>query len=127
IKSIDTSAPRACGRADTTKASMLNAKRIFFIVLSNVYEAFDFSAPGFIQLLIRKANLPRACSTAEGPRMTPMSRIPRLTVGRLIRLHQGSHPSGFPSNLARPRCELCVRHRPSELGCFESGKQEAGK
>src|SRR6478752_5749744 len=36
MKSIDTSAPRACGRADTTKASMLNAKRIFFIVLSNV-------------------------------------------------------------------------------------------
>ena len=27
-------------------------------------QAFDFSAPGFIQLLIRKANLPRACSNA---------------------------------------------------------------
>jgi len=32
-------------------------------------------------------------------------------VGRLIRSHQRVHPSGFPSNLARPRCELCVRRR----------------
>ena len=43
---------------------MLNAKRIFFIVVSNVYEAFDFSASGFIQLLIRKAHPPRAGSNA---------------------------------------------------------------
>ena len=40
---------------------MLNAKRIFFIVVSNVYEAFDFAASEFIQLLIRKAHPPRAC------------------------------------------------------------------
>src|SRR5437899_7218943 len=33
MKSIDTSAPRACGRADTTKASMLNANRNFFIMI----------------------------------------------------------------------------------------------
>jgi hypothetical protein len=32
--------------------------------LSNVYEAFDFSASGFIQLLIRNAHRPRAGSNA---------------------------------------------------------------
>src|SRR6266550_4576891 len=48
MKSIDTSAPLACGRADTTKASMLNANRNFFIIVRN--EAFDFTAPRFIQL-----------------------------------------------------------------------------
>jgi len=30
--------------------------------VSNVYEAFDFSASGFIQLLIRKVHPHRACS-----------------------------------------------------------------
>src|SRR6266487_3682119 len=33
MKSTDTSAPRACGSADTTKASMLNANRNFFIMI----------------------------------------------------------------------------------------------
>ena len=37
-------------------------------------------------------------------------------VGRLIRSHQRAHPSGFPSNLARPRCELCVRRWGSNDG-----------
>jgi hypothetical protein len=43
---------------------MLNAKRIFFILVTNGYEAFDFSAAGFIQLLIRNAHRPRAGSNA---------------------------------------------------------------
>ena len=43
----------------TSNASMLTANRIFFIIVSNVYEAFDFSAPGFIQLLSRKTSAPR--------------------------------------------------------------------
>src|SRR5215211_5756575 len=53
MKSIDISAPRACGRADTANASMLNAKRIFFIVVSNVRcstfpprDLFNFKSQG---------------------------------------------------------------------------------
>jgi hypothetical protein len=56
------SAPLACGRADTTQASMVNAKKIFFIIVRNVYEAFDFTAPQFIQVIIRKQRWRRACS-----------------------------------------------------------------
>ena len=37
-------------------------------------------------------------------------------VGRLIRSHRRAHPSGFPSNLARPRCELCLRRWGSNHG-----------
>ena len=40
---------------------MLNANRIFFIIVKKSYEAFDFAGPRFIQLLIRKAHPPRAC------------------------------------------------------------------
>ena len=53
---------------------MVNAKRIFFIIVSNVYEAFDFSASGFIQLLIRKVHLaPRVFLQTKrlGPRINP--------------------------------------------------------
>src|SRR4029453_11043647 len=70
MKSIDTSAARACGTADAANASMLNAKRIFFMVVSNVYETFDFSASGFIQLLIRKMQLSRACFVRMRKRLT---------------------------------------------------------
>src|ERR1044071_710920 len=70
MKSIDMSAARGCGRADTTNASMLNAKRILFIIVSNVYEAFDFSAPEFIQLLIRKVHPRRACFIRGMKRLT---------------------------------------------------------
>ena len=49
---------------------MLNAKRIFFIVVSNVYAAFDLSAPGFIQLLIRKLHPPCACFVRTRKRLT---------------------------------------------------------
>src|SRR5213594_2067818 len=38
---------------------MVNAKRIFFIIVRKVYEAFDFAAPRFIQLVIRKPHLER--------------------------------------------------------------------
>src|SRR5437773_2067984 len=41
---------------------MVNAKRIFFIICNKVYEAFDFGAPRFIQVMIRKLCLHRACS-----------------------------------------------------------------
>src|SRR5262245_54558454 len=36
MKSIEMSSPRACGRADTANASMLNAKRIFFIIVKGL-------------------------------------------------------------------------------------------
>jgi hypothetical protein len=38
--------------------------------VSNVYAAFDFSALGFIQLLIRKAHPPRACFVRTRKRLT---------------------------------------------------------
>jgi len=38
--------------------------------VSNVYEAFDFSASGFIQLLIRKAFPPRASFVRMRKRLT---------------------------------------------------------
>src|SRR5947208_14186907 len=40
---------------------MLNAKRIFFIIVKKSYEAFDFAGPRFIQRTIRKASAHRAC------------------------------------------------------------------
>ena len=40
---------------------MLNANRIFFIIVKKGYEAFDFAGPRFIQRTIRKASAHRAC------------------------------------------------------------------
>src|SRR5438094_10260299 len=92
MKSIEMSAPRACGTADTANASMLNAKKSFFIIREIiVYEAFDFSAPGFIQLLIRKVHLFRACSGGCDPKKAPpsrMARVPRIARTALERTYQ---------------------------------------
>src|SRR5262249_1164820 len=54
MKSIDISAARACEIAHIANASMLNAKKSFFIIR----KAFDFSAQGFIQRLDRKVHPP---------------------------------------------------------------------
>src|SRR5215831_4321525 len=101
MKSIDISAARACGMADTANASMLNAKRIFFIIVNNVSEAFDFSAPGFIQLLIRKLN--RSCAfpvTMNGHECTLIfSADSWLMVG--LDRRAGRHPLGSSSTVQR--------------------------
>src|ERR1700760_4914257 len=75
MKSIETSAARAWETADTANASMLNTKKSFFIVVRN--QAFDFSAPGFIQLLIRKASPPCACTKHLTPNGQESKRIKR--------------------------------------------------
>src|SRR5882724_3276562 len=111
---------------------MLNAKRNFFIIVSNVYEAFDFSAPGFIQLLIRKAHLPRACFVGTRKDLTSndtnkrgwgevRERPPRRPC--LKALAVASRP------LQRPRRnDLLFHHEGHEAhGDIELGNQESRK
>src|SRR6266496_2304630 len=73
MKSIDTSAPRACGRADTTKASMLNAKRIFFIIVRKVTRRSTLLPRDLFNVRfekrIRAARVPRQQTRTFKPRI----------------------------------------------------------
>src|SRR5882724_7458859 len=90
MKSTVTSAPRACGRADTTKASMLNANRNFFIMIKRLRGIRLHCLAIYSTFKIRKLHPHRACwvsvdrdedSTTNRhraeiqPRMTQIARI----------------------------------------------------
>ena len=58
--------------------------------MNNVYSAFDFSAPGFIQLLIRKAHPPRACSTGHDSNHPPSHQVTAWRADDTDRMNWGA-------------------------------------
>src|SRR5438067_207447 len=108
---------------------MLNAKRNFFIIVSNVYEAFDFSAPGFIQLLIRKAHLPRACFVGTRKDLTSNDTNKRGwgTAAAATMFESLSRRFASVAAAAPKRSSISPRSTRRSLRYFELGNQEPRK
>src|SRR5437762_13481453 len=64
MKSIDISAPRACGRADTANASIVSAKRIFLIIVKRFTRRSTFPPRDLFNLYFAKRFRP-ACAQRD--------------------------------------------------------------
>ena len=112
--------------------------------MSNVYAAFDFSAPGFIQLLIRKLHPSRACFVRTRKRLTTnehewtLIKRERTTdttniVGRLCQTLACSHTGMSETTDYIDRTDwgadslpaVCGPRRPSESGDDEFSNEES--